>query len=105
MELKHTPGPWQKNPRHQTSINAGKKHVAMVNFYKSGGAEDVSGDEHEANSNLILAAPDLLAALIGLDDAFCSLNDNMTKAERDDARRKLIAARAAVAKATGQVPA
>lgn len=59
----------------------------------------------QKNAFLIAAAPDLLAALIGLDEAFCSINEFSTKEERHDARLKLIAARAAIAKATGQVPA
>lgn len=60
---KHTPGPWITENRYKTSINAGKKHIAMVNQYKSGDIEsDIWGDEHEANARLIAAAPDLLEA-------------------------------------------
>jgi hypothetical protein len=60
----HTPGPWTANRDLKTSINAGEKHIAMVNFWKSpNDASSVYGDEHEANGRLIASAPDLLAAL------------------------------------------
>lgn len=62
--MAHTPGPWVIDRSIRTAINAGEKHVAMVNFYKGPSMEtSVSGNEHEANVNLIAAAPDLLAAL------------------------------------------
>jgi hypothetical protein len=64
--------------------------------------KDVPKEEVTATAKLFAAAPDLLEALIGLDEAFCSLNDNMTREERHEARLKLIAARAAIAKATGE---
>jgi len=60
---KHTEGPWTMDSEMRTSVNAGDKHIAMVNFYKTGKSDDVSGDEHEANARLIAAAPELLAAL------------------------------------------
>ncbi len=61
---KHTPAPWHINPKMKTSINAGRKHIAMVNWYNPAEEElRVIGEEHEANAHLIAAAPDLLATL------------------------------------------
>lgn len=63
-EVKHTPGPWEVDRSIKTAINAGLKHVAMVNFYNSPTMQTrVVHDEHEANVALICAAPDLLAML------------------------------------------
>lgn len=62
--VKHTPGPWVMDRSLRTAINAGNKHVAMVNFYNSPTeATRVIGDEHEANARLIAASPELLAML------------------------------------------
>lgn len=47
------------------------------------------------------AAPDLLAALLGLDEAYCRAGTQLTRDERNEDRQRLIAARAAIAKATG----
>lgn len=61
---KHTPAPWTIDGRIRTSINAGRKHVAMVNFYNSTDPKsNVSGEEHEANARLIAASPEILSAL------------------------------------------
>ncbi len=54
----------------------------------------------EANARLIAAAPDLLEALKGLDEAYCRASHDLTRDERMEDRRRLIAARAAIAKAT-----
>lgn len=54
---KHTPGPWTKSKRSmlfQISILSDEEHLATV-YGESG--------ENEANANLIVAAPRLLAAL------------------------------------------
>lgn len=67
-------------------------------------AEPMQNGNDEANARLIAAAPDLLAALIGLDEAFCNINEYSTREERHGARLALIAARSAVAKATGSTP-
>ena len=53
----HTPGPWEKNDELRTTINAGKKHIAMVNLSHRGLESDVFDDEHTANAELIAAAP------------------------------------------------
>lgn len=58
----YTPGPWIKEPRMRTAVNAGVKHVAMVNWccYKE---YEITGDEHEGNVALIESAPELFEAL------------------------------------------
>jgi len=63
-ENKHTPGPWVIDRSLRTAVNAGPKHVAMVNFYNSiSETERIDAEENEANAHLISAAPDLLSAL------------------------------------------
>lgn len=47
------------------------------------------------------AAPDLLEALRGLDEAYCRAGSPLSKVERHEDRMRLIAARAAIAKAAG----
>ncbi|MEY0558841.1 hypothetical protein [Providencia sp. PROV113] len=64
MEFKGTPGPWVIDEWSMTGINSESKHVALVNYSHHGLPNDVYGDEHEANANLIAAAPELLEALI-----------------------------------------
>jgi hypothetical protein len=91
---KHTPGPWERSDRHKTSINAGDKHIAMVNWYKTGRSDDVSGEEHEANVLLILAATEMLATLRHIAGAAMDIT-----CERMTIRN---AARAAITKATGE---
>lgn len=54
---KHTPGPWNVERTIKTAINGNNKHVAMVNWGRGIGEE-----EHQANVNLIAAAPELLEA-------------------------------------------
>jgi hypothetical protein len=70
-----------------------------------------SGREHHKNwhqllahpdAKLIEAAPDLLKALQGLETAYCRAGSPLSKAERHEDRMRLIAARAAITKATGQ---
>jgi len=55
-----------------------------------------------ANARLISAAPELLEALIGLDEAYCRADSPLSREERHEDRMRLIAARAAIAKATGE---
>ena len=66
----HTPGPWVSNGSLITNEN--NRHVALVLWRKSNGAvikgaadmDRQAGTigEHDANAQLIAAAPDLLAA-------------------------------------------
>ena len=60
--MAHTPAPWViDDTRVHTAINAGDKHVAMVNYFISPVVEErISEEEHLANARLIEAAPDLL---------------------------------------------
>ncbi|HEY1129155.1 MAG TPA: hypothetical protein VGF12_07110 [Roseateles sp.] len=64
-------------------------------------------DDHWANldtetpGRLIAAAPDLLSALRDLEACYCDAREEMSRAERAHHRNVLMAARAAVAKATG----
>ena len=68
MKNQHTPGPWEiKTDAPRTAINAGVKHIAMVNWYNSPDPnQTIIGEENEANARLIAKAwliPDLLEVL------------------------------------------
>ena len=62
---KYTPGPWRVDESHiYGPINAGKRHVAMANFYNCHDEEmRVTRDQQKANTQLISAAPDIYEAL------------------------------------------
>ena len=61
--MKHTPGPWEIRRIVKTAIDKGKKHVCMVNFYNHPDESmRIDEKEHQANVNLIAAAPELLEA-------------------------------------------
>jgi len=115
MNAPHTAGTWVflEEGRTEEDGNACKPLTIcsqsgddLASVYSSDDSTaSVPRAEAVANARLMACAPALIAALIGLDEAFCSLSDNMTREERHDARLKLIAARAAVAKAKGEVPA
>ena len=64
---KYTPGPWAIDESHiNGSINAGKRHVALANFYNCHDEEvRVTRDQQKANAHLIAAAPEMLEALKG----------------------------------------
>lgn len=107
MEHKHTPGPWRVG-RHFTD-DEGYREIAIEATVR--GIECVPasvvlqfanyGGMQEANARLIAAAPELLEALKGLDEAYCRAGAELTKEERHEDRLRLIAARAAISKATG----
>ena len=57
LAKRRTPGRWHAANRCKTPIQCGEKHIAMVNYYKSGNPEtNVFGDEHEANAAFIASA-------------------------------------------------
>lgn len=83
---KHTPGPWSHDGDGEILA---QDNVIVV--YSHGGQRAVQTDE---DANLIAAAPDLLEALEGIISAIGGWGSD---------RSKLDAARAAIAKARGEV--
>ena len=105
-EVKHTPGPWKFDPE-DDSIVGHDVHIsiATIDHFDEGGEKGFNfGPISSANARLIAAAPELLEALQALDEAYCRAATSLSHQERAEDRRRLIAARAAIAKATG-VPA
>lgn len=92
MPHSFTPGPWETLSFSQHELQT---DFAMVKIGKRVPMVGYS-DEDKANARLIAAAPDLLAALRGLRDAFLGTSVEV----QADAMR---AARAAIAKAGGEV--
>lgn len=92
----HTPGPWTFGyfGCNGYCIQGGGKHIATSILYKKDGGE--------ANSRLIAAAPELLAALqaiVGRDFTF--FDGEMLGSSKKITRAEVLAARDAIAKATG----
>lgn len=94
MSTKHTPGPWQLDHRGYTFIVAAPKHGYITRDVCRMDASTMSAFHREANARLIAAAPDLLTALEEV-LPHVEFSHRQFKAEVD-------AARAAIAKATGQ---
>ena len=91
----HTPGPWKINwQMHNLRIFQDKGDTWNIASIASTRREKT---EQEANAALIAAAPELLAALQAITAAM-PLNGGMVRFDGDE----LAAARAAIAKATGQ---
>lgn len=74
----HTNGPWEADATHcwtainsKALANSPRKHIAMVNITKNPEYE-ITKEEHEANSRLIAAAPEMLEALRHVDNYFTS---------------------------------
>jgi hypothetical protein len=110
MSAKHTPGPWRVVSFTARGSDDGC-YVGISSEHHDCLAEVVIRMKDEspslellANAHLIAAAPDLLAALRGLDEALCRAGSPLTKEERHEDRKRLIAARAAIATATGETP-
>lgn len=94
MKTTHTPGPWHINTLETVpaSIHACRGHVATVS---RGSLNEIGADEIEANTRLIAAAPDLLAALEALESGVrLWISRGVSDAD-------LASARAAIAKAKG----
>jgi hypothetical protein len=89
MTTKHTPGPWVvlQNPMGNDCITAEDCRICDMP-----GWDDDYADEEAANTRLIAAAPELLAALNALLDDVGRANSMLGAVQ----------ARAAIAKATGE---
>lgn len=93
-DLKHTPEPWAACERGDYAdegivILGNDRRIAVVNL--------------EQDDRLIAAAPDLLAALIGLKFILATAESNASgNPEWEAVSAKINAARAAIAKATGK---
>jgi hypothetical protein len=101
----HTPGPWateyMKSSRGgyaQQIFDANGVLVATAAWYPVRVSESTTATNREANARLIAAAPDLLEALEAMYEMF---NGNGITPDDDAA---IIAARSAIAKATGAHP-
>lgn len=106
--MPHTPGPWKLDPpsmSHVTSGSLGEGYHAIVagqgSNYRGLHGFTITQFMGVDDARLIAAAPDLLAALKSLDDCYCEVGPDLTKVQRHQHRLALIAARAAIAKATG----
>ena len=63
----HTQGPWHRHSQVRDAVNAGKKHVAMVNCGQSHDPEKhITDSELKANVWLVADAPAILAEAIAL---------------------------------------
>ena len=104
----HTPGPWiaEFGEAYRVRAQGDGGQVAIMTNLKGqfGMLGRRSGDEVAANARLIAAAPELLEALRGMMDAYADLCDDVTPSYQTYERRKarVDAARAAIAKATGE---
>lgn len=110
---KNTPGPWipfacrysdsETEPPYLWQIRQESTGdiVATTAQYGVHSGAPLGRDERAANAAMLAAAPELLAALIALDEAFCNINEFSTREERSSARAALINARAAITKAKG----
>jgi len=100
-KIQHTAGPWSYRRVYNPKVKSWAHRICGPYI---GGAADIIGQTYpqsckdeatrEANAKLIAAAPDLLAALRDLVQA-------VEDPERDSLRQ-LLAAHAAIAKATGE---
>lgn len=102
-EAKHTPGPWFTHREGFSTVYIEARiGGGLIQEVAACGPTNQGSEQQEANARLIAAAPELLEALRGLDEAYCRAGTHLTREERTEDRKRLIAARAAIAKATGQ---
>lgn len=115
----HTPGPWAitEHSWSATGIYADSVQIAQIDIYDEATEENQEALEARtaANARLIAAAPDLLAALIALTtNPHVDLGDLVYKVRESEGEGwdgpavsawsdGVIAARAAIARATGEV--
>ena len=97
METKHTPGPWRISTANPFAVNTSEAGIATAHGIDAANYSEFfpSTEQAKANARLIAAAPELLEALLALEevDGFKGWHHTY-----DEACAK---ARAAIAKATG----
>ena len=105
----HTPGPWEvESPMdHELWIvEAGKQAYEWRVIAGCPWPDDIGGisrKQVKANAHLIAAAPDMRDALVGLAPILATAESNASgNPEWEAVSAKVNAARAAIAKATGQ---
>lgn len=103
MSIKHTGGTWVVG----TEFNNDGSREIPIGVSTPGGfltvAVAIGGlVDQDSNARLLAASKELLYALRDLDEAYCRAGLPLDKAERHQDRMRLIAARAAIAKATGE---
>ena len=102
---KHTAGPWILDEEsidlldfeletHRIWINADGMHIGYVDGPRT--------EERKANARLIAAAPELLAELITMTDAYSKAMKDAGVSSYPEALVIVRSARAAIAKATGE---
>jgi hypothetical protein len=96
MNTKHTPGPWHTY-EHPKTFSVYDKNGGLVSTGAQFGV--ASKDRRKADSRLIAAAPDLLAALKALEAAAFPVKPAESKQERQKEIDALRQARAAIAAA------
>lgn len=98
----HSKGPWRVVDGSSPGVLYVEGPPLPITIITTALDIDFAGSmEREANAYLIAAAPELLEALRGLDEAYCRAGDSLSREERAEDRKRLMAARAAIAKATG----
>ena len=91
----HTPGPWTLRPSRKSK---GAHYIEGGNPGWLVAEVSGQGDSNEANSRVIAAAPDLLAALIGMVEVLQPAEVDFNEMEE----RVMAQARAAIKKARGE---
>ena len=103
-EMKHTPGPWFGRPHHNPVGICGCDEVGLQIAFITSASEE-RRDEFKANARLIAAAPELLEALrVLVDRDFTYFDGAVIGAATKITRDEVLAARAAIAKATRKTP-
>ncbi len=82
-EVKHTPGPWELDPRFPGDVQSVNPKYEIATAWREGRHRGPPSSEGVANALLIAAAPDLLEAcrlLIGADGEGMLFSERVNKA-------------------------
>jgi hypothetical protein len=103
-DVKHTPGPWEFGPGYAPGDSTfelfapGGRQVIAQCSYENMWLSTYDGETDAANARLIASAPDLLEAL----KRMVEIDDDEVVMDTDSVKERLSAARAAIARATGE---